>query len=480
MVVAERRLNGADKAVSGLTPSLFVVATLIALLIVPFVVQNRVERLRTDIENAAEPAARMMFEAQYLLAREVAELRGFLFTGDSTYLEQYARFELRERQLYPELEALVSNLDGEVLGHVVELRTLSDQWHERVAVLDSTVNGDNLRELVEEELHLRTLESAGRADLALRVATAERRQEIRTVERMGRILYLLLAALAAGASLALATLNSRIRGLVAVATQRRTDAERALDESSRMAAARADLIRGFTHDVKNPLGTADGYAQILENGIRGELTADQLSTIGRIRRSIRGAVEITEQLLDLSRLEGGGLEIRRERVLVVEILKDIADRYGGVASAAGIALTVQGESTEGGPLDVYSDPHRIRQILDNLLTNALKYTPAGGRVEVGARIAEGKAITRSGRGLEIRVIDNGPGVPAEEVDRIFDEFHRVPGTAGRGHGLGLAISRRVARLLGGDVTVQSTLGSGSVFSVWLPMRNDGEGESVRG
>jgi signal transduction histidine kinase len=474
-------LSGGDGRIrwptrSGALPSLMVVVALIALLVVPILVQQRLDRLQEALEQVAEPARELLEEVRYLLAHQSSELRGFLITADPPYLDQYHRYRLRERQIYPELERLAGALSPEILTQVVELRTLSDQWHERIAsgaLVDDRSNGDPLARVLDQDFYQRTLEAAGRADLAMRAATQERRREFREVEHNARRLYFLLVALAMGATLAVANLNMRIHRLATEANARRDEVERALENSARAMAARTDLVRGFTHDVKNPLGAADGFAHLLEAGIRGELTPEQMATVRSIRRSIGGAIEIIEQLLDLSRLESGGLHIRRERVEIDELLRDVIRRHTGAAVSAGIELSLARQVGTGPRPPVYSDADRIRQILDNLLANALKYTPAGGRVVVGLHDGDLEDAPKlTGSWLAVAVSDNGPGIPAEEIDRIFDEFHRVPGAIGRGHGLGLAISRRIARLLGGDISVRSTLGEGSTFVLWLPVREE--------
>jgi signal transduction histidine kinase len=481
--IAEKATRSSREALtnSGNWPSLFVFVVLVALLLVPFVVQERVERLRGEIEAVAEPAQQQLSEIRVLLSLQSAELRGYLLTREDVYLDRYDSFVVRERQLLPELEEHAGELDPDLLANVVELRTLSDQWHERLAESElrdtSAVTGD-LDELLEQELYQRIIESAGRTQLALRGTLVQRRQAIRDVERPAQLLYFLLVVLALGATLAVASLNARIKRLADEANARRSEVERALEDTARITAARTDLIRGFTHDVKNPLGAADGYAYLLEAGVRGELTATQLTTVTSIRRSIRGAIEIIEHLLDLSRLEGGGLTIRRERVDVQEMLEAALRHYAGPAQAAGIEVSMQLEPQADSRTVVYSDPERIKQILDNLVANALKYTPSGGRVLLSFGEAASGPAPKPGKWLGISVSDNGRGIPGEEIERIFDEFHRVPGSVGAGHGLGLAISRRVARLLGGEVTVRSVFGEGSTFTLWLPVREEAGPEGV--
>ncbi|MEX2571156.1 MAG: HAMP domain-containing sensor histidine kinase [Gemmatimonadota bacterium] len=453
-------------------PSAFVVLALLALLVLPMAVQERLDDLRTEIEDVAQPARDLLTEVQYLLARETSNLRGFVITGDSVFIEQYERFAQREREIYPELEQRAGLLSSTAVAEVVTLRTLSAQWHDRLEadeLADRTADSDALWPLLEQELYLSTLEAASRADLALRGAIFARAQEIREVERFTRTMYTLLLLLAIGATVSVALLNARIRRLATEADLRHGEVERALEETARAVEARSSLIRGFSHDVKNPLGAADGYASLLQEGVRGELTEVQMDTVKGIRQSIGGAIEIIEELLDLSRLESGGLNIRREETDVAALAEDLVRHHAVAARDAGLEIRFQ--PPEDPPIAAYTDPARVRQILDNLLSNARKYTQVPGRVAVRVSRASGEAI-QPGRWLLVSVADTGPGIPEEEIQRIFDEFHRVPGTRGSGHGLGLSISRGIARLLGGDVTVQSTLGKGSEFQLWIPVRTE--------
>jgi signal transduction histidine kinase len=455
---------------SGILPSSFVILALAALLVTPLVVRQRVERLRQEVEEVAEPARALLVEAQFLLARQSAALRGFLITGEPGELDQYARFSARERQIYPELEVHAASLSPELLTAAVELRTLSEQWHRRIAAEELAMAEQPAAAfdaLLERELYQRVLDAAGRADLALRSVTEERRREARDIEVVARTIHFLLLLVAGGAAAAVAILNVHIRGLAGEADTRRSQVERALAEADRAVAMRTDLVRGFVHDVKNPLGAADGYADLLASGIRGGLTPAQAETVERIRFSIRGAIGIIDELLDLSRLESGGLQIRREPVNLSPLVREVVRHHSGAGARAGLDVAVRSSTAD---VLADSDPERIWQILGNLISNALKYTPAPGSVHVGVHAQTAEIPPGEGRWLAITVSDTGPGIPAEELERIFDEFHRVPGSPGRGHGLGLTISRRLARLLGGDVTVRSTLGEGSTFVLWLPVR----------
>jgi len=465
-------------------PSAFVIVALLALLLVPMAVQERLGYLRGEVQAVAEPARELVGEIRYLLARESSARRGYLITGEAGFLARFEQFAARELEIYPQLEMYGSLLGADVAREVANLQGLAQAWREMRTPLQPQADRPAASDaviLAEQDLYLRTLEAAERLDAALRSAIAQRTSEIRGVESFTQTIYSLLLLLTLGAALAVALLHFRMRRLAAAATARSAEVARALDETARAVEARSHLIRGFTHDVKNPLGAADGYADLLEIGVRGELNDEQAETIGKIRGCIRTAIEIIDELLDLSRLESGGVNLVREQTNVDDLAAECVRAHQTAAEAAGIDLTFTASASRK-PAIAHTDPARVKQILGNLISNALKYTPAPGRVEVRVENQATRGAPHPGSWISIAVEDSGPGIPPEELDRIFDEFHRVPGSAGHGHGLGLPISRGVARLLGGDVTVQSTLGQGSEFRLWIPIRQqvvESSGEAER-
>jgi PAS domain S-box-containing protein len=230
--------------------------------------------------------------------------------------------------------------------------------------------------------------------------------------------------------------------------------------------ARSRLIRGVTHDVKNPLGSADGYAQLLELELRGTLLPEQAKLVAGVRRGIHGALGMITDLLNLSRAESGGLPIDRQPADLAALAAEAVEDARGAAETAGHVLVLD----DFVPVPVDTDSARVREVLGNLLSNAIKYTPAPGHIAVRIEaVLDGTRGPRPGRWVAAHVHDSGPGIPLAERERVFSEFHRLH-TADQtsGHGLGLAISRLIARLLGGDLTVSGEPGQGAVFSLWLP------------
>lgn len=242
----------------------------------------------------------------------------------------------------------------------------------------------------------------------------------------------------------------RVR-LLEESERRRAELEQAIE-------SRARLIRGFTHDLKNPLGAADGHAQLLESGRRGPLLDVQHQNVAHIRTALRSALSLIEDLLELARAEAGQLEIEWSDTDVSAAAATVVGEFRASAEQAGFQLELQ----ENGPVaPIVSDSNRIRQILGNLISNALKYSEPGGRVVVH--------VHREAQRVAVDVRDAGPGIPADQHAHLFEEFWRSdPHAAAPGTGLGLAISRRVALLLGGDISVESEPGRGSKFTLLLP------------
>jgi signal transduction histidine kinase/GAF domain-containing protein len=242
------------------------------------------------------------------------------------------------------------------------------------------------------------------------------------------------------------------------------EAREGRDELERVMKSRERLMRGFSHDVKNPLGAADGYADLLSFGTYGELGEEQQSCVRRIRRSIRRALDLIDDLHELARAESGSLVFRRELVDVGDLVRATGDEYRGAADAAGLPLTV--DVADDIPM-VETDGGRVRQIVGNLLSNAIKYTRTGA-ITVRVRRYPAVVIRKTRPWIDIEVTDTGDGIPADKHEQIFEEFSRLDSSGRPGAGLGLAISKRLAEALGGQIIVNSEVGCGSTFTLRVP------------
>jgi signal transduction histidine kinase len=459
----------------GILASLFVLAALAALVIVPLLVQQRVDRVRAGVEDHAEDARTVLSELKFDLGREASMAFMASITGSRKPLELYARSRADEEAGFRVLEAHAEALGGDVVQEFVRFRTLAEQWHTRVPVDVSSTDSASIRRtlanvLAEQPFADTVISAADRLDAALASQAVVGREQIVRIERFGTMVTLLLGLLALLAAGSVAWLSARVRQLAREAEAQREEAERALGETARVTEARARLLRGVSHDVKNPLGAARGYAELLELGIKGPLNADQMRYVRGVRRSIDGALAILADLLDLARADSGGLSVERVPLDLSRVASEAGEDHRPAAASAGHMI----DCSMTGPVRVYSDPGRVRQVLGNLLSNAIKYTPAPGRITVRAERVDADPA-RPGDWAVVRVADSGPGIPEEKREAIFDEFSRLhDGTGIQGHGLGLAISRRVARLLGGDLDVTGAPGQGAIFTLWLPLRDDDE------
>ncbi len=452
----------------------FVILTLVALVFIPIIVQRRVDRARREIE-ASEPARTLVTALQFDFVQQLISLRDYVRTGDTRHAAAFLVARTAERDATRRLARLTSELGPPVHEQFVRARTLAERWHARIRddelLRSRTATPSEVESAEVQELFNEILRTTAQLDSVIVTVTALRRQEIAAAERMGIQLTSVSGALAILAALTVAGLLIRIRRLAAESERRRGQAARALEESARAAEGRARLLRGVTHDVKNPLGAARGYAELLELGIKGPLSPEQQEMVKGVQRSVDSALAIISDLLDLARADSGGFHVERAHTNLNEVARDAVADHQAAAAAAGHVIELEAAPET---LPVYTDPVRVRQVLDNLISNAIKYTPAPGRITIRTD-SEARDAPQEGRAVAVRVIDTGPGIPEDKRDLIFDEFTRLEDHgAMKGHGLGLAIARRMARLLGGDLGVANTRGPGATFVLWLPQREQRE------
>jgi PAS domain S-box-containing protein len=216
----------------------------------------------------------------------------------------------------------------------------------------------------------------------------------------------------------------------------------------------------MSHELRTPLQAVLGYADYLLNGDPGDMTDDQLEDIQYIRLGALRMVALIDQLLDLSQMDAGRLELEQEPVDVRHVLEQVRQDVAPLANARDLDMSVIAPSDLP---NVLGDAGRIRQILLNLAGNAVKFTASGG-VQIRA--------SAEGEWLRVAVQDTGIGIAPDQLEQIFEEFRQVESKLSRRHGgagLGLAIARRLAEQMGGDITVESALGQGSTFTLRLPM-----------
>jgi signal transduction histidine kinase len=272
-----------------------------------------------------------------------------------------------------------------------------------------------------------------------------------------------------GANAELTRLNASLQAALAEAEAARVAAEQARQAAEEANAAKASFLAVMSHELRTPLNAVIGYAELLNLGIAGPVTPAQAEQLGRIRGSADHLVGLIDQVLGFARLEAGRDELRVERFDAAALARETAAMIAPLATGRGLSFRVE---VPDGPVWVRSDPQKVRQILLNLLSNATKYTPAGEITLVLATLAKtSERAAEGGAPLSFHVRDTGIGIAPEHRERIFDAFWQAAPALTRtigGTGLGLSVSQGLARVLGGDLTVESVPGAGSTFTLMIP------------
>ena len=237
--------------------------------------------------------------------------------------------------------------------------------------------------------------------------------------------------------------------------------------------AKSEFLATMSHELRTPLNAILGYGQLLEMGLAGTLNEDQRRHLERIRLSSRHLLGLINEVLDLAKVEAGRLKVQEVPVSARDTINAAVTLVHPQVQARGLRLA--DETRRAGNVMYIGDEDRARQILINLLSNAVKFTEPGGTIELSLEVTSEQdpqaRLHGTGPWTAIRVCDTGPGIPAENLAAVFDPFVQADSGHTRekgGTGLGLTISRKLARLMSGDLTVKSQIDKGSTFTLWLP------------
>lgn len=289
--------------------------------------------------------------------------------------------------------------------------------------------------------------------------------------------------------LALGLLREQRR--VIEASSRSIELERLYRDVKRANQAKSEFLANVSHELRTPLNAIVGFVELLREGFYGDLSPRQVLPVDRIAASATHLRHLVDQVLDIAKIAAGRLEVHPETIVLRPFVLNTASELESLVSEKNLSFSI---SVSASLPRIRTDPTHLRQILINLIGNAVKYTQTG-TISVRARLVEsemqvipkkvlearltappGEATRppRIGTWVALQVVDTGVGIVAADFERIFDEFEQVnAGPRGdsmqRGTGLGLPISRRLARLLGGEVGVESQPGQGSTFTIWVPV-----------
>ena len=244
--------------------------------------------------------------------------------------------------------------------------------------------------------------------------------------------------------------------------RRRAEAElqRLTHEATEANRAKSDFLAAMSHELRTPLNAIGGYTQLIELGVRGPITEEQRIDLSKIQRSKNYLDGLVTDVLNFAKAGVGRIEYRPENIQLRKTIEAVLEMIAPQVAEKHLLIDAA-EVPQG--LMAFADEERTQQILLNLLANALKFTPAGGTLSL--------AFSATERSVDIALADTGIGIPPEQIDRIFEPFVQAKHAlraSDQGVGLGLAISRQLARAMGGELRVASTVGVGSTFTLTLP------------
>jgi signal transduction histidine kinase len=237
----------------------------------------------------------------------------------------------------------------------------------------------------------------------------------------------------------------------------------ARDDAIRADGFKTQLLANVSHELRTPLGAISGYTDLMTRGSYGPITDKQKTVLSRIKDSSQYLDVLVSELIDQAQLDSGKLQLVSAAFDPREVFGQVFNQISVLAETKKLEFLSKIEDNI--PQFIVGDSQRLKQILVNLLANAVKFTEHGYVNAQISRISESK--------WRIQVSDSGPGIPGEALNIIFEPFRQLDHAAKhirKGYGLGLSISKQIAELMGGEIEVQSVLGSGTTFVVTLPLR----------
>ncbi|MFJ8358225.1 HAMP domain-containing protein, partial [Streptomyces sp. NPDC093984] len=357
-------------------------------------------------------------------------------------------------------------VEDQVLG-VIELASVTrfTQIHQDfLAQLMPTI-GVNLNTIVANARTDELLEESQRLTAELQARSEELQVQQEELQRSN-------AELEEKASL-LASQNRDIEAKNLQIEQARQELETRAQELALASKYKSEFLANMSHELRTPLNSLLILAQLLAQNPSRNLTPKQVEYAGIIHSAGSDLLQLINDILDLSKVEAGKMDVAPERVPLRKLLEYVEATFRPMTTQKSLDFTVT--TAPGTPADLLTDDSRLRQILRNLLSNAVKFTEQGSvelRIEPAADREVPAGVHRGGPVVAFRVKDTGIGIPRQQLETIFGAFQQADGTTSRkygGTGLGLSITREIAHLLGGAVTVDSTPGQGSTFTLYLPV-----------
>lgn len=415
-------------------PAVIGIVALVALAVLPLIMNAQTNRLRDRIENTAQPARRFLNEVNYQLSVQISSLTRAAVTGNREYLDDYRQAAVERQAAMDALGNEIAIMDPPVATRYTELKLHIERWERAVAGRDEGAA------VARESRYADVIQDLSNLDDAMTDFENRLSAEVQRLVRLETWISFGLVVLALIAAANVVWLQARLRHVLA----REQEARRAAETLVR---ARDEILGIVSHDLRGPLTAISLSAQLLEDG----------ELVDTIRTSSRRMDRLIQDLLDAAKADASTLSIRHETVDPAEIVREVVKGHTLIAAEKKIRL----EHEIGEDLSTISgDRDRLVQALTNLAGNALKFTPPGGTVRI--------SVGRQQNAVLFAVEDTGSGIPETEMPHLFEPFWQSKKTAHLGAGLGLKIAKAIVEAHDGSIEVTNVPAGGARFAIVVP------------
>jgi len=315
-----------------------------------------------------------------------------------------------------------------------------------------------LAEVREQTVHARAALDQVRQEVIAAESCLQSSKGAQLIETNQTLVFTMLRAQSEAEEMARETARQKVEQELRLKSMRLESEDRQIRTTNRL---KSEFISNMSHELRTPLNAIIGFTELLHDGLIPQDSRQQQEFLGHILSSSRHLLHLINEVLDLSKIEAGKLRFFPERVDLSQLARDVLDVLRISAQDQGLEMTME---IDPSLVDVIIDPARLRQVLYNYLSNAIKFTPAGGKVAL-------RAFPEAIAQFRIEVEDSGMGISEGDLSRLFVEFQQLDSGLTKRHqgsGLGLAVIRKLVEAQGGSVGVRSTLGKGSVFHAVFP------------
>lgn len=430
-----------------LAATIVVVVSLLALVLLPILVQRQTERYRLENEQHADLARAALNDLNYRLSQQIASLTRAATTRDERHLDEFSRLIPSQKAAMVALGKHAGSINREFDLAYAELQQRLATWH------DAVERRVDLPLLPIDANYPAIIETVHRMDKAITTYQGTRRERVRALARMQVWVTSGLVLLAFVAASLFLWMVQRLRTFAAMLANESAARQEALEAQRELVRIRDEILGVVSHDLRSPLTTIALSAQLIPDSSSDEQSEHLQTIVTATRRMER----LIHDLLDVTRAEKGKLSIRHDVLDPAVVVREVAASHEPIAASKQISF----EAVIADELPrLRGDADRLAQALTNLIGNAFKFTPSGGVVRL--------SVTRQDDRVRFEVADTGPGIAPTDHPHLFEPFWQAKKTAHLGAGLGLKITRAIVEAHDGAIEVTNCPGGGACFRFELP------------